>query len=684
MSQIIIGVDVQPDIDEYFSIQAQISAVTIVTLDLIFKASRLATGQCAIGSSTNQTANNIRNALNTDYNNTSLFTITRVADTVTVTANNPEMTFLLGTNTAAPDVSTTIINDAVTPFTIDDIVASEAPSNPCDNVQLSIECSEQADSISSPISAVVGSNPYIASIVRSNALITVSMVKDGETASKTVLCPKLLAAYFTVETNTNFNALGEATVIVQQGVFSSVLADYNPINLEYSLNGVDWQSSTIFPDLEQGDYTLYIRDGLGCQVTLDFTIDEFSPNLVDYDSIAEISLTNALTFKKNETINGCSIFSNPENSLSHHERSNYNHRNYKQYFQQCDTIVRTQCRTNHDTVTAKLVDCEGVETPLTVTKVTDNMNKTDVRDVAVMYRYGTWQVWVTFIGGNTYDPDTLVANGTYFTGGTAPSFVNVGDYIYLQGTGWVQLLEIETGFLNPPGYNLVMYKTSAITAPNFYSLFEQVQATSVYNNVNFERYEFGVDLTALDGDYYVQVDMTDATFDDAQFISEWFNVSEEIDERHHVLEYYNSINNEINYATGIQYKLRLFNLDLLEYSPELDQDIYVTDTNTILGENVGREFFKMALMPVPTNIARKIARALYHDRLKIDGITYLLNGVPEIKRMVNTNMYLIKATLVKSEYVFKNERGISLEEVLLQSGDPLNIDANSQGLLIVN
>jgi hypothetical protein len=378
---------------------------------------------------------------------------------------------------------------------------------------------------------------------------------------------------------------------------------FNPISLEYSLNNVDWQGSNIFSNLEEGDYVVYIRDGLGCTIQIDFSITEFDANFVDYDPLAEISLSNSLTFKKNEVIDGCSVFSNIDNALSFNERSNYNHRNYKDLFQQCDPIIRTQIKSNYGTIEAKLVDCENNETPLTVTKVTDNMGKTDVRDAKVFRGAGS-SIWVYFTEGNTYDPDTLAVNGSYSTGGNLPSFLNVGDYIFVVGFGWTEIIDKFTSTIN--GVFAERIQTSIVDTGGVLVNNSTVVVTSQYNNVNFERYEFGVDPSALEGDYYICVDFTDPNFDAVQMISEWIYVAEEIDDRHHVIEWYNSENNEIAYATGIQFRMRARNINMLEFTPSLDQDIYVTDTQTIIGENVGREFFNLNLYPVPTNISLKV------------------------------------------------------------------------------
>ena len=44
--------------------------------------------------------------------------------------------------------------------------------------------------------------------------------------------------------------------------------------LEYSLDGITWQTSPIFMDLAPGNYTAYVRDAAGCQTSGEFTVGD--------------------------------------------------------------------------------------------------------------------------------------------------------------------------------------------------------------------------------------------------------------------------------------------------------------------------------------------------------------------------------------------------------------------------
>lgn len=49
----------------------------------------------------------------------------------------------------------------------------------------------------------------------------------------------------------------------------------NPLTLEYSVDGANWQNSNFFPLVEPGPRTIYMRDSLGCEKQLDIVVESF-------------------------------------------------------------------------------------------------------------------------------------------------------------------------------------------------------------------------------------------------------------------------------------------------------------------------------------------------------------------------------------------------------------------------
>jgi hypothetical protein len=310
--------------------------------------------------------------------------------------------------------------------------------------------------------------------------------------------------------------------------------------------------------------------------------------------------------------------------------------------------------------------------------MTDNMNKSDVRDGTIILN-GFIGIGIRFGDGMTYDPTSLLPNGSYNLGTLLMPWVNVGDYLNLQGIGWTQIIRIAQPTASLP------FTAIYTSSPNngFYFPTQVIQVTSVFNVVDFERYQFSFSALLLTGDYYIKVTQTDPNFDDKSYTSEWLNIKETQAEKHFLIDYYNSVNNEINYSTGIRHQIRIPYVLQLKWKPNNTQDLYVTDQNTQLLESRVREFYDFNTAPLPTAMAQKVVLALSLDRLFIDGQSYIMEGEPEAVPFGETNLYQVKATLVKADYVFDSNSNI-INQDLVVDGTPLAIIPNQQGMLFID
>ena len=255
-------------------------------------------------------------------------------------------------------------------------------------------------------------------------------------------------------------------------------------------------------------------------------------------------------------------------------------------------------------------------------------------------------------------------------------WINVDDYVFLSGLGWVKVSSIIAPTTSKPYYIAKLATTNTVG----YTEGQVIKITTIYNIIDFDRYEFQVDMSTRQGSYYIVVNGTDSNFVAKEFISEWINV-QTVHKKHHLIEWYATKNNEINYATGISFSMRLPYLLDLKWSPSTEQDIYITDTNTINLDSKVREFYELSLLPLPTAMAQKLVLVLAHNRIFINGVSYLLEGEPESERVGSTNLYSFRANLVKTNYVFDSTQGTTAGEILLGSGVPLAIDSNAKGLL---
>ena len=577
------------------------------------------------------------------------------------------------------DVVFTYNNFTGTVFSITDIAILEADTDPCNNVKLSVTTSFQASNMTSPVDSIVTTNPFVFTYPRNDSSFNLTMIESGNTDTKTLYIPKLLASLVSAQVINTPSQIATVNVNLSPPLFQNQTINgvAYPLIFEYSLDNTVWQSSNSFTGLAIGTYTVYVRDNIGCSVSVPFEVTTFSPNLLDFDAVTRISNLNSIRFKEDAVFTNCGTRKLPTNTLSFEERDKRPDRSFVQLVQQCD-ILAIQMDSNYAVNTVKLVDCDGVETDLPVTKMTDNMNKSDVRDGTITSS-GTGTIGVRFGDGRTYDPTSLLPNGSYNLGTLLMPWVNVGDYFNLQGTGWAQIINI----VQPT--DAIPFTVVYTSSPNngFYTANQVIQVTSVYNVVDFERYQFSFSALLLTGDYYIKVTQTDANFDDKSYTSEWLNVKETQTEKHFLIDYYNSVNNEINYSTGIRHRIRIPYVLQLKWKPNNTQDLYVTDQNTQLLESRVREFYDFNAAPLPTAMAQKVVLALSLDRLFIDGQSYIMEGEPEAVPFGDTNLYQVKATLVKANYVFDSNSNI-INQDLVVDGTPLAIIPNQQGMLFID
>lgn len=640
---------------------------------------RLGTGQVTIGVPTatagERSAINYAQAFNLDYNSTGVYEVTRTTNVVVIKSTNANLSFSDEVVIPTGDATVTY-NNTGTSFSISDVTISEADSGPCNNVKVTVTTSIQASNISTPISAIVTTNPYVFTYPRGSSSFDITMIASGSIDLKTLLVPKLLTTNVAVGIINTPSQDATANINVNLHENITINGVEYPLVFEYSLDNVTWQSVNSYTGLAIGSYTAYVRDNIGCSVSVPFEITTFSPNLVDFDPVSRISNLNSIRFKEDAVFSSCGTRKLPTNTLSFNERDNRPDRSFVQLVQQCDTL-KTQLDANYETVTAKIVDCEGTETALTVSKMTDNMNKTDLRDGTVIIQ-DSGLVGIRFGDGLTYNPTTLITNGSYNLGSVLMSWINVGDYVNLQGVGWTQILNVfPASDTIPYSYFITSYVNNG-----FFSAGDVIQVQSVYNVVDFERYEFSFAALLLSGYYYIKVETTDDNYTNKSFTSEWLWV-QEAHQKHHLIDYYNSVNNEINYSTGIRHRMRIPYVLQLKWKPSNTQDLYVTDQNTILLESRVREFYSFSAAPLPTAMAQKVVLALSLDRLFIDGQSYLMEGEPEAVPFGDTNLYQVKATLVKADYVFDTNSNIVNQDIVID-GVPLAIIPNNKGMLFIN
>lgn len=614
---------------------------------------------------------NTKTYLENNYNATNRYIITvdYLLNEIKIEDNIGGSTFSDVFNNTSGRVTTTLNNSPVyTPVGISNIVASENSTNPCALVDLVITTNKQVTEITNPVIQPVITNPFtVTGISRDSVNAILVSVNDGTSSdADSVFIPLLNPSLFNIEISLNPTG-GNINVVRQgQGV---------DFDLTYSLDNVTFFSSSSFSNLAVGNYTVYIKDSIGCSTSIPFEITAFTPNVYTRLPYFKVSEQNSLITRKREVYNNTTIFKNPLNTLSYEEGSLKNNRSFKQVYQKTDGIITQQYRSNYNTVEVKLIDCDKNETILTPIKKSNNFNITDVRDVTIIsvdYN-GNAFVGVQYGSGNTYDPNTLSVNGSYNLGTEAPDFMNEGDYIQIEGAGWFKVTDV-LYYSNKKTLVLsALVSSFPITVTG-----QTLKGTSIYNALDYELYEFSFDCNSLNGDYYITYKATDSEFSEINEITEYFNVSEKQDKTY-LLSYFNSENNETNYSTGIINKIRVPYINDLTYIPNDTQEIYLTDTNAVNIESTYRDFYALDIYPCPMGFVRKIGLALSNDRLFLNGFSLLKNSELETERLGVSNLYSLRAQFVRSDYAFVNITDDG--SIVLPSGEILGVDDNTEEVL---
>jgi len=605
------------------------------------------------------------------YNNTNIYTVSvdYLLNTITIDANNADSVFTEVLNNTSGAVTITISNViAPTVFEITNITTSEVVSLPCNNVELTITSNVQATNITSPLVDVVNSNPFLVEVQRTGVVdVTMKDLNNADTI--TVFIPSLIAADFTADV---VNAPNGGTVTVSSNYTQEPL-----FTLEYSLDDVLYYPTNSFSGLSEGTYNIYVRDGLGCSFSLPFVIDAFTPPINERVAFAFVSNLNSFRFKVCEDLT--TNIPTVENTLSYEENVDTPEINYKQPFQKDDGIITTQIKSSYELNEAKITDSLSVETDLVVTKKTNNLNIEDVRDgtvVSILY-LNQGYVGVRFGSGNTYDPITLDIDGTYSLGNNLPDWIDIGEYLNIQNAGWIKVIDI-VSFNGVSTAVMNILTSSYPEVINLQGLNRRI--TSLYDLLPYEVYEFDVDLTNLEGCYQVSIDLTDDNFNDVSFLSERIDV-QETHLKTYLMQWYNTINNEINYSTGIKGKARFNYIYNFEWLPNSTNDVFVTDTNTTQIDSRVRDFYRLSVSPIPTAMSQKFTLLTSNDRVFGNDVNFIKESESEVIHPSSTNLYQINQILTKGDYVFDS---ISSDgSISIESGTPLAIEGLGSGLLYI-
>jgi hypothetical protein len=611
--------------------------------------------QVVIGSSTittgERTAINFMDALNLDL--PSQYSITRNLNTITITANSEGVVFsdpyaykdVNGIGIVDADIIWEITNVTPDIFTIDDINFNDATTNQCQNVKLNITTNVLATKIISPF-VLNGNtqNPFSFDWIRGQSINLILENSLGTQTSQSIVLPSLLnASNFTPQIT---NSPSGATVVI-------IGVNNDGLVLEYSLDNSTWQTSNTFSGLAAGDFTLYVRDQLGCSFSKPFTVTNFDtdPNPSSGLKIPYfyISKSNSFRFANRITFGDSDNYKNDENTLSCEVDVELAY-NEIQQFQSAD-IITTQFKSNYETNVATIVKSDLSEVNVPVVKMTNNINIKDKRD-AIKYNAGSGKTGVYFLSGNTYDYDTNAINGTYSLNGSLPEWAVIGNYVQL-GSSWFLIEEIV--FDEAKNADVIVFTNS-------YTGIDAIAVVgTIFNRFNYEVYEFTIDMVDYIDQYFnVRINSNDQKFTELIHFSEliWCKIKHE-----DVLEirYRNTTNTDVFYATGIENKIRV-PYSFIKGKIDEENETHKTDTNSVLLNSDIYEVDEIVFEPVTKELWRKLTQALSHEKVSINGVGYVKNGNFNTEGpLEKSNLYVLTATMIKTGNVYNSQTSGNLD-----------------------
>jgi hypothetical protein len=586
---------------------------------------------------------NYKTAFNLDHNSTGLFTVTSTngasgsgLGTVTIEANYGGAEF--STSSLPAGVSVEIINEEAAPvFEVTNIEFSESEiwemGGPCSDVMVTVTTSILAGQYSYNGVEVLDNtdNPFTFRAQRNSSLNLGATVSGGfDFIVQPIITPSLLSEF-------NFslsfiNSPNGSTVTVSN-------VNTSGLDLEYSLDGDTWQTSNIFSGLTPDDYTLHVRDHLGCSFTKDFTVSDNNVNVPFF----AISKSNSIRFAQRITFGDSANYKTDENTLSCEVEVGIPYHEV-QLFQTAD-VITTQFKSNYGNHSVKVVREDLSEISVPVTQVTSFRGLKDKRD-ARKYDLGNGKVGIYFTSGNIYDYDTGVANAFHNLNGLVPEWGLAGNYVSI-GSSWF-LIERVFFDENKNADVLVITESFALSELT-------VIVGSVYDVYPFDVFQFDIDMSAyIDESIKVRIDCTDDNFQSIQFLSEQIDVAVR-----HVntldINYWNDENNDVYYASGIRHRIRPI-YTKIEGVVEQESTMHKTDTSALLLSADLYEGDRFIFEPTTKEIWRKLMAALSHKNVYINGVKYIKNGDFETDGpLEDSNLYVLKATMLKGGGVYNSD-----------------------------
>lgn len=576
-----------------------------------------------------------------DHNQSGIWTITRVGNKVILEIDASWSLDLWSTDIAG--VTSVITVGSVSNFALSSWSLEPDPTDPCNYYLLRLTATENIASVEYNTN-FYGNTPALTVDTRLNRLSNIRFLrmnnvnsfKVGLTDSVGYLhVGKVIAD--NVDITIANNRVGGSTVNFVVN-FPNQLPSSHDLALQYSLDNVNYFTENTITGQELGDYTLYIKDSLGCVVSVPYTVDERE----GAEPILYISKNNSITFSKDEVWDGQSVMKNDNNTLSETSLSRIN---YKEniLFQRADK-TSIQIKSNFQVVEAFVEeDCDEAPIALTVNKKSNNINRFLGID-GYMYKYKQGYAGLYFISGNTYLADDSV-DTQYVLNGNLPDFAIIGQFVdVIVGGISIGFFEIQDVIYDPEiNRRAIIFKYTFEEAP------ASVIVKSNYNLLDIEVYEFEIDFSLLTADNCrIRIKGTDTVFGEQNQYSDNIYVKTIHDNTMSVL-YYGEDNRDIFYAYGIKHFIRL---EFSDITALIEDKISISkgDNSSSVNSSELYDGNKIEFESMTRDLFLKACIALSSPYLFINNVGYVKKESLSYENIKGTNLYNLSVELIKTQF----------------------------------
>jgi hypothetical protein len=654
-------------IDEYIDVNINIGGGSLAALRNTFKATRNNIYQSAITDPYNSTtaAVNFVQAFNADLytrlpNNS--ISATNVDNVVTLTMNNSSWIFAIPTGTAITSTSIgySNTNDPVVDSDTAKITSySEKSDNRCTKAEANILVKGGSGTYDVYVNNVLtATNETPATdatfaVLIDRGISQVLRVVDSNGLNiatiETVNTRKLIANDITVKVE---NYASGATLRVSENFIQSAISVTT-----YSLDGITYQTSSVFTGQAVATYTLYVKDGFGCITIKQVVVDGVT---TVSETVFSISAINALRFALVDDVK-----KNQLNTLSFNELRITKYPYYQQYLE--NEVITTQFKTNAQYLNCVSLDKNGATTTLTPVKKTLNIGLKAKR-TSTYFDLGNNRSGIYFGVVDSLDFITEAVIEELNYGFALPEWANKeGDLVTIDGIGQVPIdakgfsetynsfiLEFDIAYTGSPitdkiisaEYNLQPYEIYEIQNTVTEDSNIVIQAGVASDNLNFTYVSEGIRMVA-----------------DSEFL---FDITYWDDEN----------KGSMNYQTGIKHKLRLNGYQ--ESVGEQETAGYNGDTGYFVTDNVVYDMQSFKWERLSSELAQKLRLVVTHKYLQINGLFYKLADVPELAGDMNFNMKTFSVSLKQGGDLFLTAEQENITNTSI-SGELLMALASAQG-----